>query len=137
MLKLSEIVFQGDYKTQLGDIITKYRDTLRSYSLEARITVVDSLIDRYIDHTGERPGGRELYQLGSIIAYDYMEGDRRKNKSAVVEYPILTDVQLGHRKTGSHQRKGARGYVSYEVPLENAVNIGVDGVNYTPPKRYY
>lgn len=136
-MRLSEIIFRDDYKTQLAEIIEDYRDIWRSYAADARITVIDSLIDRYIEHTGERPDGRALYQLGSIIAYDYMEGDMRKNKASVEEYPILTDRQLAIRKTGARESRGVQGVVNFEVPLDNATNIGSDGADYSPPIRRY
>lgn len=138
MLKLSKVRFYGDYKTQMHDIIDDYYMEWHNYPIEARISLIDALIDRYITHTGERPDGKILYRLGNVLLYDYLEGDSRKDKMQREEYPILTKAQYKRRVMGIHNRVNNEGDINHEVPLKHANNIGLDGANHALPiRRYY
>lgn len=126
--------FEGDYKVQLLEMVEEMRRPLTEIPIEQRKEIVEMLTDAYVEQTGERPDSAALYALGDILLYDYMEGDRRQNKTQLEEYPILTDNQYEARTKG--KRPGnQRGII--EVSIEAAANIGTDGVNHSLPIRRY
>lgn len=135
--EIKKIRFTGDYNMQLAEFIDDYFKELCEERIDIRLMTVDSLIEKFIDDTDERPDSYALNRLGHALAWDYMEGDVHPDKMTREEYPIMTERQERWRKTGHRQSRNAQGVTHYEVPLTNAETIGTDGVDYRPPIRQY
>lgn len=127
-------MFDDDYKTQLDELIKDNTANLRSKPLDTRIKAIETLIDAYIEQTEYVPSSTALYNLSSIILYDYMEGDTRPDKITLEEYPIMTQRQYDFR-TRAKRSGGEKGRM--EIPLEVASYVGTDGNSHTLPIRRY
>lgn len=73
-----------------------------------------------------------LEQLTNLALYEELT-DTTSNKATSTEYPFLSDVQLARRRDGSHEAKGKT--QKGEAPYSAAANIGMDGRDYSVPKR--
>lgn len=136
MKEVSQVKFVGDYKTQFNELVDDLFDDWKEEGVEHRLVLSDLLVERYFEDTSETPAPYALDRLAHLISWDHMEGDTRKNKSAMEEYPILTETQL-KRKEGLNSRKTSYGVTNKEVPLNHAFNVGTDGREYTTPVRRY
>lgn len=131
------LIFTGDYKAQLDRLIGVKKESLIKLPSEERNQAIETLTDVYIDQTGERPGEDALYELTDIVLYNYLEGDTRRTKMQVEEYPILTEGQYEFRTQAKTRERNAQGVAYREVSLEAASYIGTDGENHTLPIRKY
>lgn len=131
---IENIAFYDDYKTQLDETIEDIIEPLTRTHIHVRIAFIKALTDKYIEETGERPSEVALNRLADALLYDYLEGDTRKNKMSVEEFPIMSDSQYADRTRGD--RSGGR-HLGYEVSLEAAHSVGSDGDDHSIPIRRY
>lgn len=73
-----------------------------------------------------------LEQLTNLALHEELT-DTTSNKSTSTEYPFLSDIQLARRREGAHEAKGKT--QKGEAPYTAAANIGMDGRDYSVPKR--
>lgn len=73
-----------------------------------------------------------LDQLTNLALYEELT-DTTSNKATSTEYPFLSDIQLARRREGAHEAKGKT--QKGEAPYVAAANIGMDGRDYSVPKR--
>ncbi|SER87675.1 hypothetical protein [Psychrobacillus sp. OK032] len=73
-----------------------------------------------------------LDQLTNLALYEELT-DTASNKATSTEYPFLSDIQLARRREGAHEAKGLT--QKGEAPYTAAMNIGMDGRDYSVPKR--
>jgi hypothetical protein len=63
-----------------------------------RMRLIDELIEEYVADTGKVPDNNQLSKLASAILYEDLQGDKRPDKVAKTEQPILTFSQVKRRK---------------------------------------
>lgn len=73
-----------------------------------------------------------LDQLTNLALHEELT-DTTSNKATSSEYPFLSDIQLARRREGAHEAKGKT--QKGEAPETAAANIGMDGRDYSVPKR--
>lgn len=88
--------FTEDYKAAFEQAVSNLIEN-RIVDIEERKKAVEDLIEEYIADTGERPDPYQLDRLASLLLYEYLEGDRSKDKILNSEYPILTEDQFKRR----------------------------------------
>ena len=119
-------IFVGDYKelfTQEVDKLIKIH-----FELEDRKLAIEFLTERYISDTGKRPVCAELERLATHMLYESLEGDTRRDKMTLEEYPIITPAQVKRRKIN-------RGETSADFSSNNF--IGSDGKQHGKPVKRY
>jgi hypothetical protein len=99
---------------------------------QERIQAIDALCEEYAASIGQPPDSLQLDRLANEILREELT-DKRKNKTRVEEYPILSDYQISRRMFGVNQRKGK--YPVSEVPLYMAMNYGTDNKEYRSHHR--
>lgn len=135
---IKHIRFTDDYKTQLTEFIDDYFKEICNEHIDDRTKTVNTLIEKFIEDTGERPDNASLSRLGHTLAWDYMEGDSDRWKMKKTEYPIATETMLNRERTGSQRSRSSTGLIYREVPIAQAANTSSDLVNHNVPyRRYY
>jgi hypothetical protein len=133
----SNAFINGDYKTKFKTIIDDLfarakRGEPELADRQSRMQLIEALTNAYITQTGERPDHTQLDRLATLILREELT-DKDRMKMRKNEYPIMSDEQLARRQEGKHKRDEDGIYV--EVPLSVANNIGIDGRDYSVPKR--
>jgi hypothetical protein len=88
---------------------------------QERMRRIDSLINAYVEGTGETPNGKQLERLTDYILMEELT-DTDRLKSRNTEYPFFSERQLERREGG-------------EAPFKMAEEVGTDGRNYKTPTR--
>lgn len=89
---------QGNYKERFIDEVNIISATAPSYTIEERKSIINDLIEEYIEDTGKRPDSRQIDRLSSALLYEFLQGDTRPNKAKLESAPILTFSQVKHRQ---------------------------------------
>lgn len=128
--------FEGNYKKVMDDYVTLLEKSADRNPRDFRMHIIEKMTDAYVEQTGKRPDGKFLERLTDVILHEELT-DPRPDKMTLEEYPIMSDRMYRVRTQGAERKKNKAGVVTYEVPLEHGVNVGVDGVDYTPHKRTF
>lgn len=117
-------IFVGDSKALFEQEVDRLIEL--HFSIEDRKLAVGFLTERYYEDTGKTPNSYQLDRLATHLLYECLEGDSRRDKITLEEYPILTTTQ-------EKRRRQSRG----ETPVDfNVVSyIGSDGANHYKPTR--
>lgn len=126
--------FSSDYKEALNDVIEDLERSAGDMSTEERTKASDSIVESYVEQTGERPDSSALSRLANVILRDDLTS---RTKEEIKDAPFLSDTQYERRVTGRNDRKRPEGFRFKEVPMLHASNVAVDGGNYTMPIRSF
>lgn len=64
--------------------------------IEVRSLIIDTLIDAYIEQTGQVPKGNQVQRLANWVLLEKLT-DSHPDKVTIEEYPIMTNRQLRKR----------------------------------------
>lgn len=121
-----DTIFTGDYKVLFEKEVDRLIEL--HFEVKDRKRAVEFLTDRYIEETGKRPLGSQLERLASHLLYESLEGDTRRDKMTIEEYPITTDQQIKRRRL-------SRGETPTDMQALN--KVASDGKEYGKPTRRY
>lgn len=111
--------FNNDMHAHIDELFSEYRQ--RKTSRRERLEASDSLIESYVEYTGERPDSTALERLGTLILLDELT-DPHPDKMTREEYPIMSDSQREER-------------LKDEIPLKWAQSVAIDGRDYRVKTR--
>lgn len=123
--------FEGNHKRRFRLYVDKLIAERIEYRPERQFAV-QYLIDKYIEHVGERPDKRELDRLTDYVLDDDLN-DPNPHKVSHTEYPFLSEKQLMRRKFGRQGNEDTN--MNGEVSLDRAEFVGTDGRDYRYPSR--
>lgn len=114
----------SDYKAKFNEYITAFIKAVEDGAYDdrsERVTAVELLIDRYVAAYGKTPDSNELERLADVILREELIS-RLKNKSAIEEYPFISERQLLRRHNN-------------ETSLKQAEEYDTKGTNRAKPSR--
>lgn len=128
--------FTGDHKERLEALVSELEEQRSHTSRAFRIKVAGSILNDYVAQLGRTPNDALMKRITDVVLDEELS-DKRPDKVTLEAYPILSDRQLGRRMTGSERHRNKSGAIVTEVPLEHAMNVGTDGIDYTLPIRTF